>query len=153
MRRCPLPPAFSGTKQDTRWRKGQSGNPAGKAKGARHQALIALDLVGQEAAVDIMRSVVAEALAGDMRAADILLARLWPVRRGCPVRLDLPTIKTASDLAQALAIVVQAVGAGHLTPEEAASVSAVLEMQRRAIELGDLENRITALENAHGKRP
>lgn len=136
------------------WRKGVSGNPAGKPKGARHQALIALELVGQESALEIMQSVVAAAKAGDMTACRILLDRLWPPRKGRPIHLDLPVIKTGADLAQALSAVVTALGAGQLTPEEAASVSAVLEVQRRAIELGELEARIAALEAAaHAKHP
>lgn len=155
MKRNPLPPALETTppQHGHRWPKGVSGNPAGRPRGARHRALIALDLVGQNAAADIMRSVVAEALAGDMRAADILLARLWPVRRGRPVRLDLPAIASAADLARALGTVVAAVATGELTPEEAASVSAVLDAQRRAIELGELESRITALEATHAQQP
>lgn len=153
MNRTPLPPApeTTGSQQGRRWPKGVSGNPAGRVKGTRHRALIALDLVGQDAAADIMRAVVAEAKAGDMRAADILLARLWPVRRGRPVRLDLPSITTAADLACALGVVVAAVAAGELTPEEAASVSTVLDAQRRAIELGELESRIAALEATHAQ--
>ena len=152
MNRTPLPPTLGTTPSQPapqfpqRWPPGVSGNPAGRPKGTRHRALNALDLVGQDAAADIMRSVVAAAKAGDMRAADILLARLWPVRRGRPVRLDLPSIVSAADLARALGAVVAAVAAGELTPEEAASVGTVLEAQRRAIELRELKRRIAALE-------
>ena len=39
----------------------------------------------------------------------------------------------------ALGLVATAVGAGELTPEEGASVAAVLEIKRKAIETADLE--------------
>lgn len=147
--RKPLPPpAKSGMKQGTRWKPGQSGNPAGKPKGTRHPALVALDRIGEDAAAGILRAVVVSAKAGDLRACEIILARLWPIRKGRPVRLALPDIRTGADLARALATVVAATAAGNITPEEASAVAGVLEMQGRALEHAELENRIAALEAA-----
>src|ERR1035437_3151830 len=89
----------SGDKQRGRpWQPGQSGNPAGKPPGARHAALVALDAIGAEGAEAVLRSVLQAAQGGDVRAADILLRRLWPERKGRPVVLDLPTMKSAADL-------------------------------------------------------
>jgi hypothetical protein len=51
----------------------------------------------------------------------------------------------------AVGTVTQAVAAGDLTPEEAQSVAALLEIQRRAIETAALERRIAALEAKHAK--
>lgn len=135
-------------KQNTAWRPGQSGNPAGKAKGVRHRALVALDAIGTEGAADIMRAVVTAARSGDMRAADILLRRIWPERKGRPVMLDLPPMRTAADLPGALATIAEAVAGGEITPEEGQAVAAVLEAQRRAIETTDFERRLAALETA-----
>jgi hypothetical protein len=56
------------------------------------------------------------------------------------------------DLPRAMAAMVAAVSDGTLTPEEAAAISAVLEAQRRAVETAQLEQRIAALEAAHGER-
>lgn len=83
---------------------------------------------------------------GDMRAAEILLRRLWPERRSRPVMLDLPPMERAADLAKALGAAAQAVGAGELTPGEAGAVAGVLELHRRAIETANLEARIARLE-------
>ena len=47
----------------------------------------------------------------------------------------LPPVKSAGDLPHALAAVVAAVAAGNLTPEEGRAVAAMLEVQRRGIEL------------------
>jgi len=46
-----------------------------------------------------------------------VLDRVWPIRKGRPVALDLPRITTATDVATALGLVADAVGAGELTPE------------------------------------
>jgi hypothetical protein len=39
-----------------RFKKGQSGNPAGKPRDARNAALVALDKIGEAAAADIVRA-------------------------------------------------------------------------------------------------
>ncbi len=92
-----------------------------------------------------------------MRAAEILLRRCWPERRGRPLRFDMPAVVNAKDLPAAMAAVSAAMSAGELTPEEATAVSAVLETHRRVIDTHDLAERITALEaaqtEARGKKP
>lgn len=109
---------------------------------------MALDAIGAEGAEEVMRAVVAAARGGDMRAADILLRRLWPERKGRPVLLDLPTITTPADIAGALGAVTGAVAAGELSPEEGAAVASILETQRRAVETVELERRLAAVEQA-----
>ena len=140
-------PENTGPKQARgRWKPGASGNPAGKPPGARHAALVALDAIGAEAGTEIMAAVVAAAKNGDVRAADILLARLWPTRRGRPVLVDLPPMSSAADLPAAVGAIAEAVARADLTPEEGQSIAAVLELQRRAFETADHELRICALE-------
>ena len=133
-----------------RWQPGQSGNPSGRPKGARHAALMALDAIGEAAAGEVMQAVVTAAVAGDMRASEILLRRLWPERKGRPLMVDLPSIAGAADLPAAVGAVVQAVAAGDLTTEEGQAIAAILETQRRVIETADLSARIEALELAGG---
>ena len=146
-------PETTDPKHGARWQRGQSGNPSGRPKGARHAALMALDSIGAGAAADVMEAVVDAAKAGDMRAADILLRRLWPERKGRPLMVDLPSITGAADLPAAVGAVVQAVATGDLTPEEGQAIAGILETQRRAIETADLSSRIEALELAgDGKR-
>ena len=69
---------------------------------------------------------------GDLKAAEFVLARAWPVRKGRPVALDLPAVDTASGAAAAFAEVLAALAEGRLTPEEAAAVTALLEAHVRA---------------------
>ena len=83
---------------------------------------------------------------GDQRAAEIILARVWPVRRGRPVSLDLPAIRSAADVVAALGTLAESVAGGDLTPDEGQAVATVLEIKRKAIETLELDDRITALE-------
>lgn len=133
------------------WQPGESGNPAGKPKGARHEALVALDAIGRENAEAIMRTAVSAALAGDMRAVEIFLRRLWPERKGRPVAFELPPLVEATDIVSALGGVTQAVAVGDLSPEEGASVAGILDMHRRAIETMELEHRLAAMERKLAK--
>ena len=128
-----------------RFAPGNPGGP-GRPKGARHAALAALDAIGAEAAEEVLRRVVDDARGGDLRAAELLLSRLWPERKGRPVEVALPEVASAADLVPALAAVVAATTRGEVTPEEAQTICAVLEMQRKAIETAELEARVAALE-------
>lgn len=134
-----------------RFEPGQSGNPAGKPRGTRHKALIALDAIGAAGAEDVLRKVVEDAKAGDIRAAEILLRRVWPERKGRLVEFDLPPIAGAADAVKAVAAIVDAVATGELTPDEAQAVASVVEIQRRAIETAELAERIAALEARAGQ--
>jgi hypothetical protein len=125
---------------------GVSGNPKGKPKGARNHVLLALDKIGAEGAEAILKKAIEQAIGGDQRAAELILSRVWPARKGRPVHVDLPDIDAPSDLIKALAIVAQAVASGAITPAEGQAVAAILETQRRAVETAELAARIEALE-------
>lgn len=136
----------TGKNQGHRWAKGKSGNPAGRPKGSRHAALLALDSIGAEAAEEIMKVAVGLAKGGDLRACELLLGRLWPPRKGRAVQFDLPPMKSPADLPAVLAAIVNAVTTGVLTPEEGRDVASMVEGQVRAFESAELERRIAALE-------
>lgn len=127
---------------------GQSGNPAGKPKGTRHLALQALDAIGEEGAAEVLKKVVEDAKSGDMRAAEILLKRLWPERKGRPINVELPAMETPADLVRAVGAVTNAVAQGNITPEEGQALAGIIETHRRAIETEDHERRLKAIEAA-----
>ena len=136
-----------------RFKPGESGNPKGRPAGSKNAAIAALDAIGEESAQDLIRSVVANALDGDMAAARILLDRVWPVRKGRPVSFVMPKVETAADTAKALGGVLEAVANGLLTIEEGQGMAAILESQRKALELTAIEERLTALERQQGGKP
>lgn len=131
------------------------GNPPGPGRpvGCRNKSVVWFDALADEGTEEVIRVVAEKAGKGDMRAASIVLARTWPHRRGRPVTLDLPAVDTAGGLVQAQAAVIAAMARGELTPDEAAAVASVLETQRRALETGDHERRLAALEEQAGKTP
>ncbi|MHB0734258.1 hypothetical protein ACX4MT_20110, partial [Roseomonas mucosa] len=78
------------------------------------------------------------------RAAEILLRRVWPERKGRP--MGLPPLRDAADLLPLVAATLQAVAAGDLAAGEARDIGRLLAVAGRAIETEDLAARIAALE-------
>ena len=128
--------------------KFQKGNAAGPGRplGSRNATHRILDQLAADSAEAILKKQIEIAGEGDPRAADQVLKRAWTAPKGRPIELDLPAIEEPADLVRAHAAVVAAMAARILTPEEAASVSAVLEAQRRAFEVVDLAQRVEQLE-------
>ena len=128
------------------FKPGQSGNPKGKPKGARHKAtLAALELLDGEAE-SLTRKAVELALEGDTTALRLCLERIAPPRKDAPVSFALPEMKTVADALTAINHIVQAVAKGELTPGEATSLAGLIEAFRKVVETNDLEQRITRLE-------
>ena len=96
----------------------------------------------------ITRKAVAMALAGDTTALRLCIDRLLPPVKDKPINLSLPKAETASDVAQAVGVVLEALGLGDITPSEAQAVVSLLETHRKAIETADLEARIADLERS-----
>src|SRR3954467_6366459 len=144
----PEGPANSGRMQDTRFKPGQSGNPAGKAKGTRHRATLAAESLLDGEAETITRKAIEMAKAGDTVALRLCLDRLAPVRKDRPVTFALPAIKTTADLPKASAALLEAVASSELTPSEAAELGKLVEAHVRAIELIDMQARLEVLEQA-----
>ena len=129
------------------WKPGQSGNPAGRPKGARHKATLAALKLMEGQADAITQTCIDAALAGDMTAIRLVLDRLVPPAKERPVSLELPDAKDAAGIAEAQTAILQAVAAGQLTPGEGTAMAGLVEARRRAVETLELETRITALEN------
>ena len=105
-----------------------------------------LDQIADDAGKAILEMMVEAAKGGDMRAAELVLQRIWPARKSRPIALTLPAIRSASDVVAAVGAVADAVGAGDITPDEGQAVASILEAKRKAIETVDLEARLSALE-------
>jgi len=134
----------------TQFKPGNPGGP-GRPQGSRNKASLLLDELADGEASSILTQVMEAAKGGDMRAAEIVLARIWPVKKGRPVSLKLPSIKAATDVVAAMGAVADAVGAGDLTPDEGQAVASILEAKRKAIETVELESRVAALEQERRK--
>lgn len=107
----------------------------GRPAGSRNRATLLLDQLAEGEGEKILKNVLEQALSGDLKAAEILLARIWPVKKGRPVRLNLPPTDTPAGVADGLEALIRAVAAGAITPDEAGAVAALLDAKRKAIDL------------------
>ena len=122
------------------------GNPGGPGRPRACERAAALDLLATEAGADLIEVALSEAKKGNLRAVEMLLDRIWPVRRGRPVEVDAPPIRTIPDLVPAGAAVTSAVLSGELTPEEGSAAARVLVAHQKMIETVDLEQRLDKLQ-------
>src|SRR6266851_295765 len=131
------------------FRKGQSGNPAGRPRGARNKTTMAVEALFAGGAPRLTRAVVERALdSGDPALPRYCLVRILPPARRRRVELDRPAGNDADTIAAALAVIVRAVAEGVLSPLEASGIAKPIAARCRMVEMGDLERRVAELENA-----
>jgi hypothetical protein len=149
-------PSNVGRNSDGTFAKGFVNNPAGKPKGTRHNATRLAEALIDGRAKELVDKAVDMALAGDPTAMRIVIDRLCPPRRERSVSLEMPSIKSASDLITAAAALTDATAAGDITPGEAASLSTRVGNVAKAIETVEIVARLTKLEEhlaAKGSNP
>jgi len=130
------------------WKPGESGNPAGKPKGSRHRATLAIEALLEGEAEAIGRKAVQMALAGDTTAMRLCLERIVPARKDRPVAFEMPALTKAADAVIAASAIAQAVANGDLTPSEAGELSKLVDGFTRAVEVHELEARLVKLVEA-----
>jgi len=116
-----------------RFMPGQSGNPVGKKPGTRNRATLLAEALRDGEGEAAARIVIDKALAGDAVAARFLLDRLTPRPRGRAIALDLPADAGAGDVLAASNATVAAMASGEITPDEALTVTRVLDGRLRAL--------------------
>src|SRR6266436_8289635 len=113
---------------------GQSGNPAGRPRGARNRATVLAEKLMQDDIEDVVRAVVDAAKERDMTAAKLVLERVAPRPKGRAVAFVLPEIRAPGDLVAAFDSLIAAMATGEITPDEAVVIASVLELKRKALE-------------------
>lgn len=134
------------TTKKTTWQKGQSGNPAGKPRGARNKATMMVLSLMEQGAEEITKAVVDAARGGDLSAVRLVLERLVPPMRERPISIDLPDTTTAEGISKAQQAIIEAVGMGELLPGEGNVLAGLIEAKRKALETIELELRVAKLE-------
>ena len=139
--------APAATKQRGRpFKKGESGNPAGRPKGLRNKATRAAEILLDGEAESLTRKAVDLAKEGNPVALRLCLERILPPRKDRPVHFSLPEIRNSRDAAKAMASVTSAVARSELSPLEGRDVGAIIQIYLNALENMDLEARVAALE-------
>jgi hypothetical protein len=125
---------------------GQSGNPAGRPKGARGKAAVFAEQLFEGEAENIIRAAIQAAKGGDPTAVRVCLDRVAPRRRDRVVSFELPPLHSAASVLSALADIAAAVSGGDLTPAEGDNISKLLDRYLGTLEHVELEQRVAKLE-------
>ena len=130
------------------FQKGESGNPAGRPRGARNKRTLAAESMFDRDGPAIIEQLIALAKEGDIAAIKICLDRIFPRPRGRPVAFDLPPMSSPGDAVAAMSTVVQAIGDGEVSPEEGAELAKVVAGFSQTIYISEMEQRLRELEQS-----
>lgn len=131
----------------SKFKPGQSGNPAGKPKGARDKRSAFRDLLHPHAK-ELIAKTVEMAKKGDATCLRLCLERLVPALKPETIPIALPALVAAGSVTDQGRAVLAAVASGELSPERAGTLLSAIAAQARAVETDELARRIEALEAA-----
>lgn len=133
-------------KKSGRWKKGESGNPNGRKPGTGDVAKLREAIA--ERVPEMLLALTEQALAGDVGAARLLLERVLPPLR--PVEQAVPVAMGTGTMSDQAYAVLAAVGAGAISPSQAAQLLGAISDLAKIVEVNELEQRIASLEARHG---
>lgn len=131
------------------YQKGQSGNSAGRPKGASDKRTALRALLAPHAQ-ELVAKAIELAKSGDTTALRLCLERLIPPVKARDEPVELET--AGGTLSEQGRGVLQAVACGRITPHEAATLMQALSAQTRVVEAEELLKRVEALEEALDRR-
>jgi hypothetical protein len=125
------------------FKKGQSGNAAGRPAGKTPGATIRKAI--EQRADDIVQALIDAAVGGDVAAAKALLDRITPTLKPIAGQVTI-TLPDGAGLAEQGAAVIQAALNGSIPPDIGSQLITALAAQSKIIEIDELTKRIEALE-------
>ena len=105
------------------FKKGQSGNPAGKPKGTRNKTTVLLKALLDGKVEELTKKAIEMAGEGDPAMMRLCIERLIPPRKDRPINFELPPLKSTQDASLAMLKILEGVAKGELTPSEAGEIS------------------------------
>lgn len=123
------------------FKKGQSGNPAGRKPGVQDRRL-ALRALLEPHANDLVAKAVERALEGDVAALRLCLERIIAPAKDAP--LLIPNLE--GTLTEKAELIVDAMAAGNYPPSTALDLLKTIVAQARVFEMDELERRVVKLE-------
>jgi hypothetical protein len=128
------------------FKKGQSGNPAGRPRGSRNRKTLLLQQLLDDEGEGLVRKAVELALSGDPTALKLCIDRVVAPRRERAVAIAVPKLKSAAELAPTMGAVLGAAADGRLTPAEAQGLAQAVATAMQAIEVHVTARRIDEIE-------
>ena len=132
----------------TKWKPGQSGNPAGRPKGIPNPQARLRGMIDVEA---LIKRLSESAAKGNTRAAELLLDRALPPLRAVAEPVQMPGLADAATLTAKAEAIVALAADGKLSPDVATAMLSAIGQLAKAAEIDELARRIAALEEAHGQ--
>jgi hypothetical protein len=128
-----------------RYKPGQSGNPMGKPKGAKHASTKLRDAIASDMHA-IVSALIEKAKDGDTSAAALLFSRTLPPLR--PQSDPPDTAIAGTTLDERAEAVTSAALAGQISPTGATELMGLLAQQARITEVSELAERLERIENS-----
>jgi len=128
----------------------QPGNTFGKGRevGSRNNVTVAAENLIQGEGEALSRKLIELALAGNVACLKTAIERIVPVCKSRPISLpDMPKIDSVADASELTAYVIDAIADGTVSPVEGEIISRACERHLKALEVRDLEARLSALES------
>jgi hypothetical protein len=113
---------MTSTKKNTQFKKGASGNPAGRPRGSRNLAMLECEQLLHAAAPHLTRVLIEKAKKGDMQAMRLCVDRTDPAPKEQALQLKLPPVASAKDLPAACLALTSAMAEGQISAAEGESV-------------------------------
>lgn len=118
--------------------KGKSGNIKGRPKGSRNKISLLVQQLIDDNAEENIGKLIELANSGNFPALKFLAERHVPPMRSHPISIDLPSIKTPSEILEAYDQIWSAVGAGEINLDEMERLRAFLDAKQKAIDSAEL---------------
>jgi hypothetical protein len=133
--------------------RGQSGNPTGRPRGSRNKDTVLVEQMFERFGGALANKAVNMALEGNMAAMRLCVSRIAAPRRHRASDFALLPLRSAADLAPAIAAIAEAVGDGAISADEAFQLSQIVDAFGRALAAADIEARLQRLESVNGIVP
>jgi len=129
-----------------RWKKGISGNKAGRPVGSRNYAALLIEQLLEGEAEALIRKAIELGKNGNIQALRFCLELLVPVRRERSVELEIRPSENGEDVPLNFRDILENVAQGRITPAEGESLANILTNHLRTLEAAELDRRVQALE-------
>ena len=127
----------------------QAGNKFGRGRppGSRNKSTLLKQGALEAHATPLLNKLMLMALNGQIGAMRLCMEQLMPGRHSAPVKLRMPKTNTAAGVKEGCERVLQGVAKGEISPTQGLQLMTMLDVQRRAVESDELEQRLEAVEN------